>query len=133
MKTHIWNLVEPFPTKVNFVDSNNVVLGYDLEHQCCEDASWVISESPYGGNPIYESDKNEGKELTLENYCFDPDYCVQRGDEFSETYTATFILKARSTCEPKLPDLFVILKNRHNGYYSHGFTFRGTTSIEGAL
>jgi hypothetical protein len=32
----IFNQVEPWTYKVNCVDENNVVLGYDLSTQCCE-------------------------------------------------------------------------------------------------
>ena len=30
--------------KVNFVDENNVVLGYDMSQDCCERAGWFIAE-----------------------------------------------------------------------------------------
>jgi hypothetical protein len=46
MKTRIWNLTETFPGKVNFIDSNNVILGYDLGQSCCEHAFWTISDCP---------------------------------------------------------------------------------------
>ena len=29
--------------KVNFVDENNVILGYDMNQNCCEDADWFIT------------------------------------------------------------------------------------------
>lgn len=33
-------------SKVNFVDENNVVLGYDLSQDCCEHADWFIADKP---------------------------------------------------------------------------------------
>lgn len=134
MKTHIWNQTEPFPDKVNFVDSNNVLLGYALGQYCCENAYWTISESPDGENPLHRGDGSESKEIELENYRFDPTYFQRHDDESIETYVATFKLVGTPRWGgPKLPDLFLRLVNQQNGYYSHGFTFRGDTVIEDAL
>ena len=40
----IFDQVAPFGDKVNFVDENNVVVGYEMSQDCCEFASWFISE-----------------------------------------------------------------------------------------
>lgn len=48
MKTRIWNYTETFPDKVNFIDDNNVILGYSLGQDCCENAFWTISETKNG-------------------------------------------------------------------------------------
>jgi hypothetical protein len=133
MKTRIWNLTETFPSKVNFIDDNNVILGYDLNQDCCENAFWTISESPDGSNPIHEGSNEATKEIELDGYNFDPEFCKQEENADEEKYVATFKLVGRSWGEPKLPDLFLRLENHHNGYYSHGFTFRGTVVIEGSL
>lgn len=136
MKTRIWNLTETFPGKVNFIDSNNVILGYDLGQDCCEHAFWTISETPDGKNPIHpihEGDNDAVKEIELDGYCFDPSYCQRHDDEGREEYVATFKLVGRQWDKPKLPDLFLRLENHHNGYYSHGFTFRGAVIIEDSL
>jgi len=133
MKTRIWNLTETFPGKVNFIDSNNVILGYDLGQNCCEHAFWTISETPDGKNPIHEGDNAAVKEIELDGYCFDPNYCQRHDDEGGEEYVATFKLVGDQWDKPKLPDLFLRLENHHNGYYSHGFVFRGNSIIEGAL
>ena len=42
----IFNKEEKWSSKVNFVDDNNVVLGYDTEEQCCENAGWFIDDQP---------------------------------------------------------------------------------------
>ena len=133
MKTHIWNLTDAFPCKVNFIDSNNVILGYDLEQNCCEHAFWTISETPDGKNPIHEGDGSTGKEIELKGYCFDPNYCQRHDDAEDGDYTATFKLVGNQWAKTKLPDLFLRLENHHNGYYSHGFTFRGAVIIEDML
>ena len=41
----VFDCVDPWPTKVNFVDSNNVMLGYDMEQNCCEVATWCFTDS----------------------------------------------------------------------------------------
>tara|TARA_R110000772_G_scaffold143235_1_gene252731 strand:- start:8918 stop:9319 length:402 start_codon:yes stop_codon:yes gene_type:complete len=133
MTTRIWNLTKAFPGKVNFIDDNNVILGYDLESSCCENAFWTISESPDGSNPIHEGDGEAEKEIELDGYNFDPEFCEQVDNEVKERYSATFKLVSRSWGEPKLPDLFLRLENHHNGYYSHGFTFRSAVVIKSSL
>ena len=35
--------------KVNFVDENNVFVGYDLLQDCCEDANWFIADREIDG------------------------------------------------------------------------------------
>lgn len=36
MTTHIFDETRPWPNKVNFIDSNNCVLGYSMSQDCCE-------------------------------------------------------------------------------------------------
>jgi len=137
VNTHIWSLTEPFSSKVNFIDSNNVILGYDLEQSCCEHAFWSISETPDGKNPIYQGDNEMVKEIHLEGYCFDPNYCQQQHHDLQRdegvANVATFKLVGSKYAKPQLPDLFVRLENHHNGYYGHGFIFRGAFISEGRL
>jgi len=130
MKTHIWNLTETFPGKVNFIDTNNVILGYDLSRTCCEHAFWTISETPDGNNPVYRSDDYAGKEIELDGYRFDPIFFQRQDDRDSEQYVATFKLVSSWGGKKNAPDLFLRLENHHNGYYAHGFTFRGAMIIE---
>lgn len=139
MKTHIWHMTPTFPSKVNFVDSNNVLLGYDLEQCCCENAFWTIGESLDGSNPLHSGDNiSDPQEISLEDYVFDPDFYQLHEDEDREEYVAIF----RLVCNPRWrngvqatgrPDLCVRLVNKQNGYYSHGFTFSGRNAIEGSL
>lgn len=133
MKTHIWNLTKAFPGKVNFIDSNNVILGYDLEESCCEYACWKISEDFFGNNPIHKGDSEISQEIELDGYCFDPEFCHRFDDNEVDEQVVTFKLVASRYIKPKLPDLFLRLENHQNGYYSHGFIFRGSTIIEGSI
>ncbi len=47
-------------------------------------------------------------------------------------HVAIFKLVHRAYREEK-PNLYVRLENHHNGYYGHGFTFRGAEVIEAIL
>ncbi len=135
MKTRIWNLTETFPGKVNFIDSNNVILGYDIRQACCENAFWTISENLDGSEPIHKGDYEAMQEIELDGYCFDPKFCEREsaGEDGDVESVAIFKLLGSRYGTPKLPELFLRLENHHNGYYSHGFTFRGAVIIEDSL
>ena len=55
--------------KVNFIDENNVILGYDLTQDCCEQASWFIADNECEASP--ESGLEKKQDLT--GWFFDPD------------------------------------------------------------
>lgn len=100
--------------KVNFVDINNVGVGYDTAGQCCEWADWFISESE-------ESEPRQSTEdfvdEDLEPYVFDPEYFEDlQGGNFDGGGMIRFKLVAESK-----PNLYLHIFNSHNGYYSHGF------------
>lgn len=130
MKTHIWNYTETFPGKVNFIDDNNVLVGYSLQQDCCEDAFWTIGESEDGkGTILHRGDNTEPKEFELSNYVFDSTFHNLEEDG-CEAYVAIFKLISYHKSHP---DLYLRLENHHNGYYSHGFVFRGDIVVEGTL
>ncbi len=133
MKLRIWNLTKIFPGKVNFIDEDNVILGYELEQSCCENTFWTISTEPDGGNPLYRGDDSESQEIELEGYRFDPEFFQKEENEGEECYAAIFKLVGPRYLADALPDLYLRLENHHNGYYSHGFTFRGGRVIQGIL
>jgi hypothetical protein len=100
--------------KVNFVDENNVFLGYDLSQQCCEKAGWFLAHSPQETIP-----EETGGEFDLDGFTFDTDF-------FKEIYDLAIfrIVKKDEEC-------FIHLFNTHDGYYSHGFKFTcGNTVIK---
>ena len=104
--------------KINFVDENNVVLGYDMGQSCCEYADWFISDtlnpdwSDYTPPASVEFDKEPWvfdpafhEDVSPKNYDFDGGGCV-----------AFRIVNGEE-------EKFIHIFNSHNGYYSHGFTF----------
>lgn len=103
--------------KVNFVDTNNVLLGYDLTQNCCEHADWFISEAvqPYHYKQVIPEIPME----ELEPYVFDPEFFQEvTSEDLDEGGQVAFRLVAAGK-----PDLYVQLVNCHNGYYGHGFSF----------
>lgn len=119
-----------FDDKVNFIDDNNVFIGYDLSQQCCENANWYLST---------EIENNTEKSNTiiegLEDYNFDVDFFEELGDneDDEDGYSASLIRfrLIKQNCK----DLFLHIYNVHNGYYSHGFTMSKGDKIihEGSL
>lgn len=97
--------------KVNFVDENNVLVGFDNQQECCECFGWSISNSE-GVVYAYDNDK----ELRdFPDYYFDTEYFLE-GEDFEMGGWVKFRL-----VEEDGEDLFLMLYNSHNGFYSHGF------------
>lgn len=114
----IINLIgENWDKKVNFVDEFNVLVGYDTSHQCCEDFFWHIIDNHQWrfGVPI----QKDTTDFDLKPYRFDVAY-FDKKDKYingsNEENAVAFRLVADG-----LPDLYLVLSNSHNGYYSHGF------------
>lgn len=110
----LFNNVDSWSGKVNFVDENNVVLGYDTAQFCCEHAGWFIDDKPSTG-PILQSDEI----FDFEGWSFDPTYFQQvNGDEFDAGGMAIFRIVKENR------EKFIHIFNCQNGYYSHGFDFK---------
>lgn len=119
--------------KVNFVDKNNVLVGYDMSSCCCEHFGWFLSEK----EEVEINDENgeeieSTKKYDLEEYCFNTDYfCLIEGGEVLDSGgMAIFKLWAEGK-----PNLYLHLFNIQNGYYGHGFTSKIQEEIwkEGTL
>lgn len=103
-------------SKVNFVDENNVVVGFDTCQSCCENFGWFFRSTEPVSVVIDLDDQPDA--TTLKAYSFDPDYFkeISGPDKYDDTNGVVFRLWADNQ-----PDLFLVLYNSHNGYYSHGF------------
>jgi len=106
---------ENFDDKVNFVDENNIFLGYDLEQDCCEHAGWFISNKP-------RKSIQRNKEFDLTNFRFDKKFfkSVKFKDDDEDKEGGMVIFKITDGEK----ELFIHLFNVHNGYYAHGFEFK---------
>ena len=109
--------------KVNFIDDNNVFVGYDMGQCCCEHAEWFIAESVLTKMPTLRCNKDE-----VEGYNFDIEYFQESKvldyedmDGFAPDSGGVAIFKLVKDASP---DLYLHLFNCHNGYYGHGFTMK---------
>ena len=113
----IFDQTEAFPGKVNFVDENNVCLGYDLQQDCYEQADWFISDKEVEIN--YDDDDVDKFRFDVEDYVFDPTYFKQVNcSGLDEGGMVRFRLVNGNN------ELFIHIYNSHNGYYGHGFEFK---------
>jgi hypothetical protein len=115
--------------KVNFVDHNNCLLGYDMMQGCCEYAGWFISTMEEKASYEVCEDlhqTNGASPYELGSYSFCREYFSSE-DSGGDDFVARFKLVSRYS-----PDLYLHLFNCHNGYYGHGFTF-STPTRDGCL
>jgi hypothetical protein len=110
-------------TKVNFVDENNVLVGYDFGSNCCEEFGWYIHNkvgNTNGEDPVF-SDGLDGNALNefLKEWTFDTSFFEEFSNDKSydvENFAVFRLVNGDN-------ELFLHLYNIHNGYYSHGFDF----------
>jgi hypothetical protein len=110
--------------KVNFVDENNVVLGYDMGASCCESFGWYVAEEI-----VCNPDLEDEPEPLWKDWVFDPAFFKEvepvRGEHgysvLDEGGCVAFRLVRKDGREG---ELFLHLFNAHNGYYGHGFEFK---------
>ncbi len=73
--------------------------------------------------------EGDAQQIEIADYVFDPEFSeITDVDDPSDNRVAIFRLVS-----DRLPTLFIRLANSHNGYYSHGFAFKGSRIIEGTL
>lgn len=92
--------------KHNFVDTNDVLVGFDINQNCCENFGWLYTET----YPIVINQYIQGKPpFDLEQFSFDKSF-FERGGEH-------VVFKLISDQK----QVYLVLYNEQNGYYSHGF------------
>lgn len=116
--------------KINFVDTNDVYVGFDNFQCCCESFGFFFSNTIPSKLP--DNFDKENKPGDLEDYVFDMSFFKknQPNDQWNEENFVTFRLAAM-----RWREVFLTLYNCHNGYYGHGFTVEhgGITVREGGL
>lgn len=114
--------------KTNFVDDNNVFVGFDKEGLCCENFGYALTEyipedMDALGSSLHESD--------LEGYNFDKNFIkdLPYPEHYENGGAKCFRL------EKDGEEAYLTIYNYHNGYYSHGFEFVNDDKIiqEGRL
>ena len=127
----IFDQKDPWDTKVNFVDENNVVLGYDMSSHCCENYGWFIADHVVLTFSAYKKLNETFDTDDYTDWEFDPHFfsegCSDDGSCGVEGI-AVFRIVHKDTNEFR----YIHLYNLHNGYYSHGFSFtKSDTEIKG--
>ena len=129
---------ELWGTKVNFVDENNVVVGFNTDQDCCENFGYFFSD--------HISDKTDFEKVPdlssfpecvfeEENYIFDSGFFKKDslGNTFEDGGAVVFKLihKEMNVDRP----IYLVLSNSHNGYYCHGFKMdvEGSVIQEGSI
>lgn len=105
--------MDGWDAKYNFVDENNVVLGYDATQDCCEQFGWYVSALIQDDKiPDSLTDPKLPPDGTWEGWTFDSTYFKELlFDECEDENHAVFrIVKGES-------EAFIVLFNYHNGYY----------------
>lgn len=116
--------------KVNFVDENNVLVGFDYRSCCCEQFGYFFS----AWFPTRLEDTPDPTDDVLNEYVFDTSFCqeptIKSAVEYGDDPAAVVFRLTNGSKE-----LFLTLHNTHNGYYSHGFEMEvgGTTIHSGSL
>ena len=103
-------------SKVNFVDDNNVLLGFDYSQCCCEQFGWFIQDTI-----SEEADHTAESEVipaeSYEGWNFDPKW-YGGGNDMA-------VFKIVKDGKEK----YLHIYNHHNGYYGHGFEFKEGNEI----
>jgi hypothetical protein len=101
--------------RVNFVDENNVFVGYEMNEICCEDFGWFIDNKK---TYLIPEKKEWDIRKDVDGYIFDTSF-FEREEDIKRTGSTIIIFRLINGNEEKFLHLF----NVQNGYYDHGFEF----------
>lgn len=140
---------ERYRENVNFVDTNNKVVGYDLSQSCCEDATWTILDSEWNDLCPREDDNRksvlepppdfkDGTPEVLVGYTFSGKYVRDADEGFKWAGGSEYgydgggavafeLIKEGDTDGSQTR--WLLLENYHNGYYAHGFDFKDGDTV----
>lgn len=97
--------------KWNFVDDNNVFVGYYNQQECCENADYLLTKTIPKSHDEPSIDPDE-----LDGYNFDTKFFQKVVMDLDAGEAVAFRLVKDAS-----EDVFLTLYNYHNGYYGHGF------------
>ena len=121
-----------YGTKTNFVDDNDVFVGYDSTQDCGEDAGYYVLDCVKYLDVEKECEDLDGFysncAYDVEGYYFDREFFEMRSahvpDSDKTAHTAVFKLVSDGK-----PDLYLHLFNAHNGYYAHDFEVKHSGEV----
>lgn len=138
MKTIVMNRVPQWPHKVNFIDSNNVVLGYDMEVQCCERFGFFMWEDQRFNRDYKEIPTHHyypPGQYEIEGKVFDREFyeetILKDEDDWNERQVVAIFRLCNEEDLKHWPNsgIFIHIYNLHNGYYKHGFNFQHAEEV----
>lgn len=97
--------------KDNFVDVNNVFVGFDNNSKCCEEFGWFISKE-------IPTMIDDGLYIPTDGYVFDVGFIQEVSfDEKHGNGSSGVVFRLTKGDDV----IYLTLHNTHNGYYYHGF------------
>jgi hypothetical protein len=125
--------------RMNFIDSNNLVVGYDYSQSCCEEFYWYASYDECTKDEDIlvqdEWDDTSNKVADLPAIPLDDDELY-----FDKSYNRLFEDRDVNGVQFRIlggeKPIYLMLVNSHNGYYGHGFELsdsEGSVIFEGTL
>lgn len=112
---------EEWSQKLNVVDDNNLLVGYDWGQCCCENFDYDFRKTKDDPNSLNEQD--------LEGWFFLDEIPEEESEgEWDSNNLAFFKIHNPVTEE----EGYLVLSNCHNGYYSHGFAYSGGELFQGS-
>ena len=96
--------------KINFVDDNNVFVGFDYSQDCCEDFGYKLIDK--------DGDEIDEKQSDIHLLQFDSSFYEEDNDYKKYEYGGAGKFRR---VDPTGVEIFLIIWNSHNGYYGHGF------------
>ena len=133
--------------KHNFVDENNVYVGYDSYQSCCENADWfiasyILEEVPdcfFEGNGTFDKNSSYFEEMCKKHESIRNEMVADWRQVYKSTDLDGYVFDIDFFKELSYPNLdgggavafrlinqdkekFLHLFNSHNGYYGHGFS-----------
>lgn len=132
--------------KINFVDDNNLFVGFSLcEYGCCELSNAGLYSDENGEHIVLDAIP-WGTHPEMVEFCgfnFNPNFYKQEAKKLEEQIDKEIGDSDRETCvavfelqDSKQQKMYLILSNNHNGYYACGFNTTGfaeNVKKEGAL
>ena len=95
---------------MNFVDDNNVFVGFDYSQSCCESFGYSLTRE----FPTRIDDGENG--IDPEGFQFDTNYFTEDVPIDTDCGGAAVF-----RLEKEGEEIFLMIWNIHNGYYGHGF------------
>lgn len=107
----------------NFIDENDIFVGFNTEFQCCENFGWYFKDNDCidDAEALSENEDVVSKiDFDMEGWVFDTSYCEWK-DYDTKTFTCVDAVVFRIIKEDQ--EKFLFLFNVGNGMYAHDFFF----------